>query len=62
LSNTFKAPKEGEHVCWRDFVDRVDEVFTKKHLEKDHTINLDDVRLQTIYTRTEPTANDREVV
>ena len=20
----FKAPKEGEHICWRDFVDHVD--------------------------------------
>jgi Ca2+-binding EF-hand superfamily protein len=62
LSKEFKAPKEGEHVCWKDFVDRVDEVFTKKGLEKDHTISLDDVRTTTIYAKTEPTAHDREVV
>jgi len=62
LSKEFKAPKEGEHVCWKDFVDRVDEVFTKKGLEKDHTISLDDVRTTTIYAKTEPTVHDREVV
>jgi Ca2+-binding EF-hand superfamily protein len=44
LAAEFKAPKEGEHVCWRDFVDRVDEVFTKKGLEKDLTIKVEDVR------------------
>lgn len=62
LSAEFKAPKEGEHICWRDFVDRVDEVFTKKGLEKDQTITLDDVRTETIYTKTEATAQDREAV
>ena len=59
LSTHFKAPKEGEHVCWKDFVDRVDEVFTKKGLEKDHEINLDDVRTQTFYTRRDPTDSER---
>lgn len=28
LSSYFKAPKAGEHVCWREFSDKVDEVFT----------------------------------
>lgn len=62
LAAEFKAPKEGEHVCWRDFVDRVDEVFTKKGLEKDHNINVEDVRTQTVYTRKDPSAEDRETV
>jgi hypothetical protein len=44
LASEFRAPKEGDHVCWRDFVDRVDEVFTKKHLEKDLNIKVEDVR------------------
>lgn len=34
LVNHFAAPKEGKHVKWRDFSDAVDEVFTKKGLEK----------------------------
>jgi hypothetical protein len=51
LSKNFKAPKEGEHVCWRDFVDSVDEIFTKKELEKDLTIDLSDVNTQTHYGR-----------
>lgn len=44
LTNYFQAPKEGKHVKWRDFCDSVDEVFTKKHLEKTIDIPLDDVR------------------
>ena len=34
LADAFQAPKEGKHIMWRDFVDRVEEVFTKKGLEK----------------------------
>ena len=34
LIEYFQAPKEGRHIKWRDFCDMVDEVFTKKHLEK----------------------------
>lgn len=34
LSDHFKAPKEGRHVRWRDFSDSIEEVFTKKGLEK----------------------------
>ena len=44
LCNFFKAPKEGKHVRWRDFCDAVDEVFTKKGLEKAVDMVLDDVR------------------
>ena len=44
LTNHFRAPKEGKHVRWRDFSDAIDEVFTKKGLEKAVDIALDDVR------------------
>jgi len=44
LVEHFRAPKEGRHVCWRDFSDAVDEVFTKKGLEKAVDMVLDDVR------------------
>ncbi len=55
LVEYFKAPKEGRHVRWRDFSDSIDEVFTKKGLEKTVDLVLDDVRTQTIYGRTNPT-------
>lgn len=47
----FKAPKEGEHICWREFVDAVDQVFTKKNLEKCVDITLDDAKTETKYGR-----------
>lgn len=28
LCTSFKAPKAGDHICWRDFSDSIDEVFT----------------------------------
>ena len=37
LAETYKAPKAGDHVKWREFCDDTDEIFTKKGLEK----NLD---------------------
>jgi hypothetical protein len=37
LSEAYKAPKTGDHICWREFSDTIDEVFTSKGLEK----NLD---------------------
>ena len=49
ICSTFKAPKAGEHICWRDFCDCVDEVFTKKGLEKDIDKPLDNARTQTLY-------------
>ena len=33
LCESFKAPKAGAHIKWREFSDTVDEVFTKKGLE-----------------------------
>jgi hypothetical protein len=44
-------------VRWRDFSDAVDEVFTKKGLEKAVDLVLDDVRTQTFYGRTDATSN-----
>ena len=47
LCAAFKAPKEGAHIKWREFVDAVDEVFTKKGLEKNLDIevrNVDNMR------------------
>lgn len=44
LCEHFRAPKEGRHVRWRDFSDAIDEVFTKKGLEKAVDMVLDDVR------------------
>lgn len=51
LCHFFKAEKEGEHIRWKDFCDKVDEVFTKKGLEKRIEEPLNDARLQTIYGR-----------
>jgi Ca2+-binding EF-hand superfamily protein len=62
LTQHFKAPKEGEHICWKDFVDHVDEVFTKKGLEKSVDIVLNDVRTSTVYGRREATADERNTV
>lgn len=44
LCNAFAAgeKKAGDHVCWREFVDSVDAVFTKKNLEKSVDIRLGD--------------------
>lgn len=55
LVTHFQAPKEGKHVKWREFCDYVDEVFTKKGLEKAVDMVLDDVRTHTVYGRTNPT-------
>jgi len=58
ITDTFRAPKEGKHVKWREFCDSVDEVFTKKELEKAIDTPLEDARTQTFYGRT--TANKKE--
>lgn len=55
LVTHFRAPKEGKHVKWREFCDAVDEVFTKKGLEKAVDMVLDDARTQINYGRTNPT-------
>jgi len=54
LTSYFQAPKEGKHVKWREFCDAIDQVFTKKGLEKAIDLKLDDVRTQTHYGRTNP--------
>lgn len=51
ICDSFKAPKAGDHICWRDFCDAVDEVFTKKGLEKNIDTDLDNTRTQTLYGR-----------
>jgi Ca2+-binding EF-hand superfamily protein len=61
LCEHYRAPKEGKHIKWRDFCDAVDEVFTKKGLEKQIDIVLDDVRTQTFYGRTKPQKVERTV-
>lgn len=61
LTTYFEAPKEGKHVRWKDFCDAVDEVFTKKQLEKAVDLPLDDVRTQTIYGRINPSKGERNI-
>ena len=46
---------------WREFCDAVDEVFTKKGLEKAVDTILDDARTQTLYGRTNPTKPQKKV-
>lgn len=55
LSRQFKAPKEGEHVKWREFSDRVDEVFTTKGLEKNNDMPIGATRTNTTYGRRQAT-------
>lgn len=61
LVSFYAAPKDGKHVKWREFCDAVDEVFTKKGLEKLIDQPLEDVRTQTIYGRSNPTKVERNV-
>ena len=58
LSQVFKAPKEGQHVKWREFSDKVDEVFTQKGLEQNLDAVVGEARIQTVYGRRQ--ANDAE--
>ena len=62
LTTQFKAPKEGEHIRWREFSDQVDQVFSKKGLEKQLDVQLDDVRTSTNYGRRDATEQEREIV
>jgi len=62
LTTHFKAPKTGEHMCWKDFTDHIDEVFTKKELEKSVDINLNDTRTATMYNRKQATEEEQAVV
>ena len=62
LSQIFKAPKEGEHIKWREFSDKVDEVFTSKGMEKNNDIAIGAARTQTIYGRREAFQDERDRV
>jgi len=48
LCEQFSGP-ENNQVRWRDFSDCIDEVFTKKGLEKNHAITLGDARTVSFY-------------
>lgn len=62
LTDHFQAPKEGAHIKWREFSDSVDQVFTKKGLEKSVDIVLDDARTQSFYGKKDPSSNDESLV
>lgn len=62
LCEEFKAPKAGDHIKWREFSDQVDEVFTKKNLEKSVDIPLDNARTQSFYGQKMPDDKDAENV
>ena len=62
LADHFQASKEGKHICWRDFCDSVDQVFTKKGLEKSVDIKLGDARTQSFYGKQEPCDQDHQNV
>lgn len=62
LTTHFKAPKEGEHIRWREFSDQVEEIFSKKGLEKQIDLALNDARTSTNYGRREATEQEREIV
>lgn len=59
--NQFAGPEKNQ-VRWRDFSDSVDEVFTKKGLEKQVDIVLDDARTQSLYGQALPTDEDHGLV
>ena len=62
LCETFQAPKAGAHIKWREFSDCVDEVFTKKNLERSVDIPLDDARTQSFYGQTKANNEDEKNV
>lgn len=62
LCDTFKAPKDGEHVRWKDFCDEVDTVFTRKGLEKNVDIVLGDARTATNYGRIQASEEEQAAV
>lgn len=49
-------------MCWKTFSDEIDQVFTKKELEKSVDISLTDTRTRTDYGRRQPTEEERQVV
>lgn len=56
------AGNNNNQVKWREFSDCVDEVFTKKGLEKNHGITLNDARTVSFYGVAQPSGNDDNVV
>ena len=61
LMNHFKAPKEGRHIKWRELSDSIDEVFTKKGLEKHIDKPMEDARTKTFYGRTAASSNEKVI-
>lgn len=61
LCEYYKAPKEGEHVKWREFSDNVDEVFTTKGLEKNLDASVGMARTTTTYGRRQATGEEQEI-
>jgi len=62
LCEQFKAPKEGDHVKWREFADSVDEVFTRKGLETDTQATVGGARTTTFYGKKDPSESDVQIV
>ena len=62
LCEHFRAPKAGDHVKWCEFCDAVDEVFTKKGLEKNLDKPLGDARTATVYGRSPASDGDKSGV
>ena len=62
LAGAFQAPQGAGWVLWRKFADTVDEVFTKKGLERSVDISLGDVRTESFYGQPEATADDNALV
>lgn len=59
MAETYKAPKAGDHVKWRQFCDDADEIFTKKGLEKNLDVEVGVARTQIQYDRLEATPEQR---
>ena len=57
----FSGPSNNQ-VRWRDFSDCVDEVFTKKGLEKSVDMILDDARTVSYYGQAKATDDDNGLV
>lgn len=62
LADRFQSPKEGSHILWREFSDCVDEVFTKKNLERSVDIQIDGARTQSFYGTKGPDNTDEQNV
>jgi Ca2+-binding EF-hand superfamily protein len=54
LCQTFAAPTEGK-ILWKQFVDRIEEVFTQKHLEEKPTHVVAAAKTETKYGKVPPT-------